>query len=214
MLVSLAATTKAEPPNDKKLIQNWLERQREIRSLNADFVQTRSLRALQSPLRSKGHLWLVKPDLFRWQLGDPPKTIVLRKGDAVDLISPLRKRVRQLDPKQAEQELGMQGAAMMDAPVAKNYSDFVRRFDVLKVQTVNGRCEIWILPKEVEARKFLERIALTFDITNGHLLAFGMRLRSGAAIDNEFSDVKINEPIARTVFNYPVSGYEVMDAKN
>jgi peptidoglycan/xylan/chitin deacetylase (PgdA/CDA1 family) len=59
LFVMLAvASTKAAPPNEKKLIQVWLERQHDIKSLSADFVQTRSLRSLQSPIRNKGHLWL------------------------------------------------------------------------------------------------------------------------------------------------------------
>ena len=208
------AMARGESPNDNKLIQTWIERQHEIRSLSADFVQTRSLHSLQSPIKNKGHIWLVKPNLFRWQLGDPPKTIVLRKGKEIDLISPLKRQVRALDPQDAKRQLGMQGAAMMDTPVAKSYSDFVSRFEILKVQSTNGRCEIWILPKEDGARKFLERISLTFKVMDGHLLAFGLRLRSGAAIENEFSQVEINQPIPRSVFEFPVGGYEVLNAKN
>jgi outer membrane lipoprotein carrier protein len=208
------ASAKAAPPNEKKLIQVWLERQHEIKSLSADFVQTRSLRSLQSPIRNKGHLWLVKPDLFRWQLGDPPKTVVVRQGRNVDLISPFKRQMRPLDPSEAQRQLGMQGAAMMDTPVAKNYPDFISRFDILNVQSSSDRCEISILPRQDEARKFLERISLTFKVSDGHLLAFGMRLRSGAAIENEFTQVEINQPIPRSVFEFPVSGYEVLNAKN
>ena len=208
------ASTKAAPPNEKKLIQVWLERQHDIKSLSADFVQTRSLRSLQSPIRNKGHLWLVKPDLFRWQLGDPPKTVVVRQGQKVNLISPFKHQIRPLDPQEAQQQLGMQGAAMMDTPVAKNYADFINRFDILNVQSSNDRCEILILPRQEEARKFLERISLTFKVSDGHLLAFGMRLRSGAAIENEFAQVEINQAIPRSVFEFPVSGYEVLNATN
>jgi outer membrane lipoprotein carrier protein len=209
-----AVSARAESPDEKKLIQTWLQRQHEIKSLSADFTQTRSLRSLQSPIRNKGHLWLVKPDLFRWQLGDPPKTVVVRKGGSVDLISPFKHQMRPLDPQEAQRQLGMQGAAMMDRPVAKDYADFISHFDILNVQSSNGRCEISILPKQDEARKFLERISLTFKVADGHLLAFGMRMRSGAAIENEFSEVEINQPIPRSVFEFPVSGYEVLNAKN
>ncbi|HEY2713273.1 MAG TPA: outer membrane lipoprotein carrier protein LolA [Chthoniobacterales bacterium] len=208
------ASAKAEQPNEKKLIQIWLERQHDIKSLSADFVQTRSLRSLQSPIRNKGHLWLVKPDLFRWQLGDPPKTVVVRHGRNVDLISPFKRQMRPLDPQEAQRQLGMQGAAMMDTPVAKNYADFISRFDVLSVQSSDDRCEISILPRQDDARKFLEGISLTFKVSDGHLLAFGMRLRSGAAIENEFTQVEINQSIPRSVFEFPVSGYEVLNAKN
>jgi outer membrane lipoprotein carrier protein len=210
----IAGSVRAQQPNERKLIQTWLKRQHEIKSLSADFVQTRSLRSLQSPIKNRGHLWLVKPDLFRWQLGDPPKTVVVRKGHNVDLISPLRHQLRSLDPEEAQRQLGMQGAAMMDTPVAKDYADFTRRFDILNVQSSDGVCQISILPKQDEARKFLERISLTFKIADGHLLAFGMWLRSGAAIENEFSKVEINRPIPRSVFDFPVSGYEVLNAKN
>src|SRR4051794_29316403 len=88
-----APAAQSPLPIDLTPIKKWIARQDEFRSVTADLTQTRALRALRSPLSSPGHLWFVAPDTFRWELGDPVKTIVLRKGNSFDVITPAKKRV-------------------------------------------------------------------------------------------------------------------------
>src|SRR5687767_8569738 len=78
-LLSCAAL-EAEPP-DLAPVKKWIARQDEFRSVQADFTQTRALRALRSPVAAPGRIWFSAPHSLRWELGNPAKTIVLRKGD-------------------------------------------------------------------------------------------------------------------------------------
>ena len=47
---------------------------------------------------------------------------------------------------------------------------------------------------------------------NGHLIAFEMALRDGSSMRNEFSNVRVNQKLDRSVFHYDLTGYEVKDA--
>ena len=80
-------------PLDFTPVKRWIARQDDFRAVTADFTQTRSLRALRSPLASPGRLWFKAPNSFRWELGKPAKTIVLRKGDC-DLRHPAGQKAR------------------------------------------------------------------------------------------------------------------------
>ena len=63
------------------------------RTEDATVVQTRTLKALTEPLTASGRVWFAAPDRFRWELGDPPKTIALRVSDEMIVIYPRLKRV-------------------------------------------------------------------------------------------------------------------------
>src|ERR1019366_6383678 len=65
----------------------WFAAQTNLQSWSADFTQTRSLKVLAQPLVSPGKVW-VKPGEFRWELGQPVQTIVLRRPEQLLIIYP------------------------------------------------------------------------------------------------------------------------------
>ena len=71
-----------------------------------------------------------------------------------------------------------------------------------------------MLPRDAQARKFLAALKLDFNTANGHLLAFEMVTRDGSSLRNEFSNVQVNPKIDRGVFDFDLTGYEVVDAKD
>ena len=203
----------AGDPPDLAPLKRWLGRQGEIRTVQADFIQTRSFHALRDPLASPGHLWYSAPGSFRWELGVPPKTIVLRRGETAYLIQPLKKRAEHL----AAADLGKPGASnplpMMDFPMAKSFEDFNRQFEVLAVTVTDTRCHVELQPRDPQAAKFLAGLALDFDTQNGYLLSFEARTRDGSSLRNEFNNVRLNAKIDPHVFDYDLTDYEVVDAK-
>src|ERR1017187_3363995 len=79
ILIFLAATISHAAGNDAQ-VNRWFEVQTNLQSWAGDFTQTRSLKVLAQPLVSAGKVW-VKPGEFRWELGQPVQTIVLRRPD-------------------------------------------------------------------------------------------------------------------------------------
>ena len=202
-----------DAPPDLAPLKRWLARQGEVRSVQADFTQTRSFHALRDPLASSGHLWFSAPHSFRWELGDPVKTVVLRVGETAYVIQPPRKHAEHLstvDP-------GSPGASnplpMMNFPMAKSFADFDRQFEVLSLTVTGTRCHIELHPRDPQAGKFLAVLTLDFDTESGYLLAFEARTRDGSSLRNEFNNVRFNAKIDPRVFDFDLTGYEVVDAK-
>ena len=71
----------------------WLASQTNIQTWAADFVQTRTFKALTEPLTATGHVWFAEPNKFHWELGKPPQTIAVRARDEMLVIYPGLKHV-------------------------------------------------------------------------------------------------------------------------
>jgi outer membrane lipoprotein-sorting protein len=196
-------------------VKRWIARQEDFRAVTADFIQTRSLRALKSPLASEGRLWFKAPSSFRWELGNPAKTIVLRKGDALFMIQPAKKRAeRSSADARPGKPSPMQALGMMSFPFARDFGDFQRQFETLSISTEGTRCHLEVLPRDAQARKFLSALKLDFNTANGHLIGFELATREGSSLRNEFTNVQVNPKIPASVFDFDFTGYEVVDAKN
>ena len=195
----------AAPAPDLAPLKQWIARQAEVRTVQADFVQKRSFHALRDPLATPGRLWFSAAGGFRWEVGDPPKMIVLRKGESSLLIQPAKKHAEHLSTANP--------LPMMNFPLAKNLDDFNRQFEVLSVSVTGDRCHAELLPRDLQARKYLEAFRLDFQTDDGALLDFEIALRDGSSLRNEFFNVRLNGKIDARVFDFDLAGYEVTDAK-
>ena len=211
-ILAAISTAHAESPVDLAPLKKWLARQDEFHSVSADFTQTRALRVLRDPVATPGRLWFSAPDSMRWELGTPAKTIVLRKGDGFIVMQPAKKKAERHSSAEVGKQMG--GMAMMRFPPAKDLADFQRQFEVLAITTTENRCHVEAAPRDPQARKFLATMKLDFDTANGHLLSFEMALRDGSSMRNEFSNVRVNQRIDRTIFDCDLSGFEVQDARD
>ena len=208
------AAAAAETP-DLAPVKKWLAGQAAVRTVHAAFNQTRSFHPLRDPIASPGHLWFTAPHSFRWDLGDPPKTVVLRRDDLYYVIQPAKKRAERLSAAAANDhdQAGGRGLPMMDFPLAKNFDDFNRRFEVLSVTTQATRCHVEMLPRDPQMRKFLEVARIDFDPGTGFLLSFEFVTRDGSSLRNEFTNVRLNGRIDPARYEYDLAGYDVAAAK-
>lgn len=194
-------------------VKRWLARQEELRTLQADFTQTRSYKNLRDPLAAPGHIWFTAPGSFRWEIGDPAKTVVLRKGENYYVITPGKKRAERTPTAALNQPGNARRMPMMDFPFAKNFEDFTRRFEVVSVSAEGNRCHLEVLPRDPQAKNALAAIRIDFNTETGHLIAFEFVTRDGSSMRNDFTNVRINQKLDPHQFDYDFTGYEVIDAK-
>ncbi|MDD5198454.1 MAG: outer membrane lipoprotein carrier protein LolA [Terrimicrobiaceae bacterium] len=204
---------ESAPPPDLTPVRKWIARQRTIESIESDFSQTRSLRTLRSPAVAQGKFWFRAPSSFRWQIGDPPKTIALGDGKEIQIIQPARRLVERSPIGRIGQKAGAQGFGMMSFPFADDFDDFQRRFEVLSIRTDGGRCHLDLLPRDAQARRFLAKVALDFDADSGKLLAFEIVTREGSSMRTDFRNTRVNSPLDPALFRYDFAGYQIRDAR-
>lgn len=202
------------PAPDLAPLKAWIGRQKDVRSVSADFTQTRALRTLRSPIADTGRLWFVAPDWFRWELGNPAKTIILGTPRGLTVIQPGKKRAERV-PQTAFGGLQNPGAlGMMRFPGGGSFEEFQRSVRVLAFESSGSRCHLEMLPRDAESGRALSAIKLDFDADTGHWLSLEILTREGSSIRNEFRNVRINPKIGKELFEYDLTGFQVADEKD
>ena len=190
-----------------------LAAQKNVKSLSADFTQTRALRTLRSPLLIKGKLWFQAPNEFRWELGEPPKTILIGSHRGITIIHPLKKQAEKKPPSPAGSFSDSGSLGMMRIPGEGNLEGFQKQMQVLCIKSSGSRCHVEMLPRDPAAARGLASINFDFDRVTGHWLSFELVTREGSSLLNEFSNVQVNPKLPRGLFEYDLGGFKVSDEK-
>ena len=80
VLVLLAFPVAGHGASVEAMFDKWYAVQTNLQSWSASFTQTRALKVLTQPLVSTGKVW-VAPGRFRWELGDPIRTLAVREPE-------------------------------------------------------------------------------------------------------------------------------------
>jgi len=209
--LSQASTFSAE---ELAPLQVMLAAQRSVHSLSADFTQIRALRTLRSPLLIKGKLWFQAPNDFRWELGEPPKTILIGTHQGVIIIHPSKNQAEKRPLSSSTGSFSDSSSlGMMPLPGEGTVEEFQKKMQVLSIKTSGSRCHVEMLPRDPAAARGLASINFDFDRVTGHWLSFELVTREGSSLINEFSNVQINPKIPREIFEYDLSGFKVTDEK-
>jgi len=190
---------------DSAVLDRWIARQANIKTLSADFTQTRALRVLRNPVAARGHIWFQAPGDFRWQVGDPPKVIVLRKDKDVRVIEPPKKTVEMSAMDQGRREAGL-----MEIPFVRSRAELEKRFTIDELKVQGTVCRLKLTPRDTQG--FLTRVDLTFDTEAGHLITLELTFRDGSSMRNEFSNVQMNGKLPAGIFAVDTTDYKVSNA--
>jgi outer membrane lipoprotein carrier protein len=192
-------------------LKMMLGAQKNLKSLSADFTQTRTLRTLRSPLVIKGKLWFEAPGALRWELGDPPKMILIGNEHGITIIHPFKKEAEKKSPASASSFFDPQNLGMTRFAGEGSFEEFQKQMQVTFISTSGSRCHVEMLPKDPAVAKGIASMTLDFDTVTGRWLSFGIVTREGSSLLDEFSNVQINPRIPGEVFKYNLSGFTVTD---
>jgi len=181
--------------NEAAFFDRWLQVQTNIQTWSADLRQTRSLKALTHPLRSEGKMWYVAPRRFRWELGHPPETIVVREEAKMLLYYPALKRAEQYNLEQAEGPM-KETLTLMEGGFPQSRADMEQKFLIKFSGLTNGLGLLSLQPRSLAARRLMSRFDIWFS-TNTYLLnATELFFADGSALRNDFFNHQTNQPIS------------------
>lgn len=200
LVICLLAVPSSRAADTNAVLDAWLNAQTNFTTWSADFVQTRSLKALSQPLVTTGQVWFAKPNSFRWELGKPAQTLAVRDADRLEVIYPKLKRVERYSL--AEGKSGQLGEALglLDAGFPKSRADFDARFRLLSLQVTNSAWLLDLQPVNPTARRMMPAIRVTLATNNFVLLGNELVFPDGSRMRNDFSETKLNETFAPDLF--------------
>ena len=177
----------------------WFEVQTNLQSWSGEFTQTRTLTVLNQPLISHGKVW-VKPGEFRWELGQPVQTIVLRTPDQLLIVYPRLKRVEKY-PLDAVPTGPMKDAlALLDASLPRDRATMDKNFQLLSAAETNSILQMTLQPRSAAARKFIGQIVIGFHTNDFTIAVTEMKFADGSKLHNDFTNVVLNAPIEPKLF--------------
>lgn len=199
-------------PCDEAVLERWLERHAAIESWSADVTQIRSLATLTRPLTSDGRLWFAQPNRFRWQLGDPPKTIAVRSGDELMVVYPRLKQAERFPLGAGVEGSWRQALALLEVGLPNGAETFCSSYELTGVSR-DG--EIWafdLQPSDSSARRLIEGVRI--EVTGDELLLTATELRfpDGSTMRNEFSGHRLDPEIEAAIFDYQLDdSFEIVE---
>jgi outer membrane lipoprotein-sorting protein len=198
ILFFLAATISHAADYDAQFNQ-WFAVQTNLQSWAGDFTQTRTLTVLNQPLVTHGRVW-VKPGEFRWEIGQPVQTIVLRRPDQLLIIYPRLKRAEKY-PLDAVPTGPMRDAlALLDASLPRDRATMEKNFRLLSATETNSILQMTLQPRSDAARKFIGEVVIGFHTNDFTIAATEMKFADGSSLRNDFTNVVLNQPIEPKLF--------------
>ena len=202
-LLLLVAVLTAHAAEQSLVLDTWFSAQTNLHSFTADIIQTRTLKVLSQPLVSTGKVWVVIPNRFRWEIGQPAQTIALRQPDTLFLIYPRLKRAEKYPLNDNQPGPWRDALALLEASFPRSRADLESHFRVLSVTQTNANWELILQPKNALARQMMAEIGITVRTNDFSLAATEMKFADGSRMRNDFTNVVLN----------PVLGEEIFDAK-
>ncbi len=185
---------------DNLLLDGWFAAQTNLHTWTADAVQTRTLKTFSQPLVSTGKVWVVTPDHFRWELGQPPQTIALRQPDQLILLYPRLKRAEKYPLNENQAGPWRDALELLEASFPRSREQLGSHFKIGAVVETNGVVELSLRPKSGMAQKFMSEIVIGFRASDFTPASTELKFSDGSSMRNDFSNSITNTVIPDSIF--------------
>jgi outer membrane lipoprotein-sorting protein len=200
----------AEPATD--LLDRWFAAQQNLKTWRADFVQTRTLKALSNPLTTPGRAMFQAPHEFRWELGQPAQTVAIRGMNELVVLYPKLSRAERY-PVNAEQAGRYKDLlVLLEAGFPRDRKSLEASFRIMKQTSIEGRHEVSLQPRSSNAKRLMPELKLSFRTSDLSLLSTEMIFSDGSSMRTEFKQPELNPKLEADLFSTAIpTGYQVSE---
>ncbi len=207
----LSGRATADEGEKHPVLDRWLEAQAKIETWSADVVETRELKNIAHPIVNRGEVWFEKPNRFRWQLGEPPRTIAVRKGDELLIVYPRLKRVERFAVGETVNPAWRQALALLEVGFPTDADAFHAMYQILSTTRTEKGWRFEVQPRSEAARELIERVRIDVSADTLELLGTELVFPDGSTMRNDFLNRKINPKLSQSLFEVDTSGYQVVN---
>ncbi|TDU69338.1 outer membrane lipoprotein-sorting protein [Prosthecobacter fusiformis] len=179
----LAANAQAQKPLPPMLMQ-WAEAQKDMPDMVVAFRQTRTTPALKAPLTTSGKFWRFKDGAFRWELGQPAATILVRDQSEFRVREGADGAWQPLDEKDARYRMWSRFLSGQEA----SPEELQQHFLVDAVEQTPDVTAISLRPKAPFIRRHLRQLDLQISPKTFRLLQLRVLQGDGATLTMTFSE--------------------------
>ncbi|MEC9054200.1 MAG: outer membrane lipoprotein carrier protein LolA [Verrucomicrobiota bacterium] len=209
LLIGVLSVGLLRADTGEAAVKQWLGTNRGVDTLKVEFTQTRKLTSLKSVIRQRGVLWVDRrgEGSFRWQTGDPPGTIVTRKGGQLLIVRP---RSRQYERRPA----GESGSSMaiLAEGFPRSWEEFQRKYHLVGVKSRGEVHRINVQPRG-QLDRGIQILTFVTGGARGVLQALEVKFRDGSSQQIVFDKVERRLPLRAELFSPDLSGYQATKFK-
>ncbi|MEM6910397.1 MAG: outer membrane lipoprotein carrier protein LolA [Verrucomicrobiota bacterium] len=187
----------------------WMKEQAALQSLEVQFVQERNLAALKRPVESPGRLLWVRDEGFRWELGTPPRRVLLVRGGEALVLRPERGEAERLDL-EATDSAQLAPWRLQEWLSTGSVESLEAWLKVAEAERKGDEVTVRLLPREGASGGF-RQIELRMRREDRQLLGFAILTVAGSRIDCRFTRVTRNPALDPQDFRPDLSAYDFLE---
>ena len=153
-----------------------------------------------------------RPDQFRWELGQPARSIAVRHGDEMLVIYPLLKRAERYPMgTNAPREL-RDAMSLLQAGFPHSRKEFESQFQLLSLVETNGLWQFALQSKSRFARQMMTELRITLATNDFSLASTELVFVDGSRMRNDFTNAVLNPPLDEKLFEWsPSADFKVTE---
>lgn len=182
--------------NEQRAIQEISNAASAIKTLQCDFVQTKSLKMLGDKMVSKGKMYCSQPNQLRWEYISPYSYIFILNNNNVLLKKGNRSDVIDVNQNKMFKEIAR---IMMNSVLGKSLTD-KKDFKVI----VSGNSQQYtatLVPLKKDMKQMFTKIMLHYDVKAGMVKKVDMFEKNGDNTVIELVNIKKNSQINASVYS-------------
>lgn len=195
LVLSLFGRLAAQTINEQQIISEISKSTSSIKTMQCDFVQTKSLKMLGDKMMSKGKMYCQQPSKLRWEYTTPYTYTFVLNDNNVMLKSGSRSDVIDINQNKMFKEIAR---IMMNSVLGKLLTE-KKDFSVTVKQ--NGKQYVATLtPLRKDLKQMFTHILLHYDIKEKMVKTVVLKEKNGDSTTIELTNIKKNSPINASVF--------------
>lgn len=196
LILSLVAlTSMAQTPQERQAIQQVSRAAAAIKTMQADFVQTKHLRMLGDKMVSRGRMCYQQSNRLRWEYTKPYAYTFILNGNSVMMSKGGHRDVVDVNRNKVFREI----AQMMMSSVVGTCLTDSKRFKVS--MTVDKQtCTATLLPQKKDVKAMFTRIVLVFNRKTSVVSKVIMYEKNGDRTEITLDNVRIGAAVSPTEF--------------
>lgn len=186
----------AQGVNEQKAIQEISRAAAAIKTMQCDFVQTKTLKMLGDKMVSKGKMYCRQPDQLRWEYVTPYTYTFILNNNKVLLKKGKRSDVIDVNQNMMFKEIAR---IMMNSVLGKSLTD-KKDFKV----SVSGNAQQYtatLVPVKKDMKQMFTKILLYYDVKAQMVKKVGLYEKNGDNTVIELVNIKKNTQINASVFS-------------
>ena len=181
----LSVVLNAQGLSEQKIIQKMTSAAEEIKTIQANFTQTKHSKMLKGEQVSQGKMFCQQPDKLRWEYTSPRSSTLILDGTKAQLVK------GNADNGSRNKFIGEMARMIMNSVAGKCLTDS-KAFQV-SAKEMPTEYVATLLPLKKEMKRLYTKLVLHFDIKQSTVTEVELHEKNGDRTIIELHDIQINK---------------------